>query len=85
VTNAIRAYRGQIEDICRMELMRARQLLAQGVAPDDALEMFASAFTKKLLHAPSVQLRQAGAEGRFELLNYARQLFSIPDPEAELS
>lgn len=85
VTNAIRAYRGQIEDICRLELMRARQLLAQGVEPQDALEMFASAFTKKLLHAPSVQLRQAGAEGRFELLNYARQLFSIPDPEAELS
>ena len=84
VTNAICAYRGQIEDICRVELMKAHQLLRQGAAPHDVLEMFASAFTKKLLHAPSVQLRQAGAEGRFELLNYARQLFSIPDPEAEL-
>lgn len=85
VTNAIRAYRGQIEDICRSELLRAKQQLVQGTPPNDALEMFASAFTKKLLHAPSVQLRQAGAEGRFELLNYARQLFSIPDPETELS
>ena len=47
--------------------------------------MFANAYTKKLLHAPSVQLRQAGAEGRFELLQYAKQLFSIPDPEVELS
>lgn len=85
VTNAIRAYRGQVEDICRTELMKAQQLLLQGVKAEDVLEMFASAYTKKLLHAPSVQLRQAGAEGRFELLQYAKQLFSIPDPEVELS
>lgn len=85
VTHAIRAYRGQIEDICRMELGKAQQQLHQGADPADVLEMFANAYTKKLLHTPSVQLRQAGAEGRFELLNYARQLFSIPDPEAELS
>lgn len=84
VTHAIRAYRGQIEDICRNELTKAQQQLQQGVKPEDVLEMFASAYTKKLLHAPSVQLRQAGAEGRFELLQYAKQLFSIPDPEAEL-
>jgi hypothetical protein len=36
------------------------------------------------MHAPSVQLRQAGAEGRFELLRFAKQLFSLPDPETEL-
>jgi glutamyl-tRNA reductase len=85
VTNAIRAYRGQIEDICRTELMKAQQQLQQGLNPVEVLEMFANAYTKKLLHAPSVQLRQAGAEGRFELLQYAKQLFSIPDPEVELS
>lgn len=85
VTNAICAYRGQVEDICRSELSKARQQLQQGMHAQDVLEMFANAYTKKLLHAPSVQLRQAGAEGRFELLHYAKQLFSISDPEAELS
>ena len=30
VTNAIRAYRGQIEDICRTELMKAQQQLQHG-------------------------------------------------------
>lgn len=84
VANTIRAYRGQIEQVCRLELSKAHQLLRQGVDPEEVLEMFANAYTKKLLHAPSVQLRQAGAEGRFELLNYAKQLFSIKDPEAEL-
>lgn len=83
VTHTIRAYRGQIEEICHAELIKARQQLHQGANPTEVLDIFARAFTKKLLHAPSVQLRQAGAEGRFDLLRLAKQLFSIPDSEAE--
>lgn len=84
ISHAISTYRGQVEQICRSELMKANDLLRQGVDPVDVLQMFASAYTKKLLHAPSVQMRQAGAEGRFEILQFAKQLFSIPDPETEL-
>jgi glutamyl-tRNA reductase len=83
VSTAIRAYRGQIEDICQSEMLKAKLRLRQGDNPEQVLEAFAHAYTNKLLHAPSVQLRQAGAEGRFELLKFAKQLFSIPDPEAE--
>lgn len=83
VSHTIRAYRGQIEDICQAEMLKARQQLQQGVDPLLVLEAFAQGYTKKLLHAPSVQLRQAGAEGRFELLRFAKQLFGIPDPEVE--
>jgi len=57
--------------------------LQQGDDPAQVLDAFAHAYTNKLLHAPSVQLRQAGAEGRFELLKFAKQLFAIPDPEVE--
>lgn len=83
VSNTIRTYRNQIEDICRVELIKAKAQLDQGVAPSLVLDTFAAAFTKKLLHAPSVQLRQAGAEGKSELLRFAKQLFAIPDPEIE--
>lgn len=83
VTHTIRAYRSQIEDISQAELMKAKVLLSQGEDPSDVLDQFARVFTQKLLHAPSVQLRQAGAEGRFELLKFAKQLFAIPDPETE--
>lgn len=83
VAHTIRAYRGQIEDICDAELLKAKLRLHQGADPAEVLEAFANAFTKKLLHSPSVQLRQAGAEGRFELLKFAKQLFAIPDPEVE--
>lgn len=83
VAHTIRAYRGQIEEIARIELLKAKQQLYQGVAAEEVLEAFAHAFTQKLLHEPSVQLRQAGVEGRFELLRLAKQLFAIPDPEIE--
>ena len=83
VAHTIRAYRSQIEEICGVELAKAQQQLYQGEDPSQVLNTFAEMFTKKLLHTPSVQLRQAGAEGRFELLRFAKQLFAIPDPEAE--
>lgn len=83
VAHTIRAYRGQIEEICHAELIKAKHQLCQGADPAVVLDAFARAFTKKLLHAPSVQLRQAGADGRFELLKFAKQLFAIPDPEIE--
>lgn len=83
VSHTIRAYRSQIEDICRNELIKAKQQLYVGVDPALVLDTFAAAFVKKLLHTPSVQLRQAGAEGKFELLQLAKQLFAIPDPEIE--
>lgn len=83
VAHAISAYRGQVEDLCKIELLKARRMLHQGEDPISVLDDFAYAYTQKLLHAPSVQLRQAGAEGRFELLRFARQLFSLPDPETE--
>lgn len=83
VSNTIRAYRGQIEALCRQELLKAKQQLHQGSNPTEVLEAFAHAFTRKLLHTPSVQLRQAGVEGQFDLLRYAKQLFAIPDHEIE--
>jgi glutamyl-tRNA reductase len=82
VTHTIRAYRGHVEAICHREMDKAREQLEGGQDPRLVLDRFAKAYTRKLLHSPSVQLRQAGVEGRFELLQYAKQLFSISDPEA---
>lgn len=83
VAHTISAYRGVIEEICQAELLKAKHQLHKGTDPSQVLETFAYTFTNKLLHTPSVQLRQAGVEGRFELLRFAKQLFAIPDPEIE--
>lgn len=84
VTTTITAYRKQIEAICQAELIKAKQQLRDGMDPLIVVEDFAYAYTKKLLHTPSVQLRQAGAQGRLELLNLVKQLFAIEDTELEL-
>lgn len=88
IAHAISAYRSRIEELCQVELLKAKRQLAQGADPTEVLDAFAHLFTQKLLHTPSVQLRQAGEEGRFELLKFAKQLFGIaepPEPEVESS
>lgn len=84
VATTIRAYRKQLEDFSLTELNKARKRLSRGEEPIDVMTMFAHALTNKLLHAPSVQLRQAGFEGRLEILQFAKQLFAIPELESEI-
>jgi glutamyl-tRNA reductase len=84
IATTISVYRGKIEEICHAELVKAARQLQRGEDPHQVLASFAHAFTNKLLHSPSVQLRQAGSEGRFDILQLAQQLFAIPQPETEL-
>lgn len=81
VAVTIRAYRKQVEDLCDLELSKAMRQLHKGGDPVQVLASFAHVLTNKLLHNPSVQLRQAGVEGRFELLQLAQQLFATPKTE----
>lgn len=84
VNHTIRTYRSQIEDICRYELKKAKQQIHEGKDAQVVLDAFAHNFTNKLLHAPSVQLRKAGAQGRFDLLHFAKKLFALHETEVEL-
>jgi glutamyl-tRNA reductase len=83
VALTIRAYRKQIEDLCHGELTKSMRLLERGDEPARVLASFAHALTNKLLHTPSVQLRQAGVEGRLDVLELAQQLFAISDVQVE--
>ncbi len=77
VATTIRAYRKQIEDICETELAKSLRQLKRGDDSTDVLNLFARALTQKLLHTPTVQLRQAGFEGKLEVLQLAQQLFAL--------
>jgi glutamyl-tRNA reductase len=81
VATTIRAYRKQIEDLCDGELSKSLRQLQRGDDPHQVLTFFARALTQKLLHTPTVQLRQAGFEGRMEVLQLAQQLFAITEME----
>jgi len=56
-------------------LARARQLLANGRDPQEALDFLAHTLTNKLLHVPSASLRTAAQRGDAELLRAAERLF----------
>ena len=63
-------------------LARAGEMLAQGRSPQQALEYLAHTLTNKLLHTPSVALRQAAQQGDRELLHAAARLFDSSDRAA---
>ncbi len=75
----IRSYRGHAEALRDEVLQKARQRLEKGESPARVLEFLAHTLTNKLTHAPSSALREAGSEGRTEVLEAARTLLGLQD------
>ena len=73
----IRNYRESAEKVSQDLLDRASRRLANGDSAEETLAWLARNLTNKLVHAPTVQLRQAGFDDRGDLLEAARELFGI--------
>jgi glutamyl-tRNA reductase len=78
-TATIRDFRHHAEQIRDEALEKARQSLRKGKSPEEALDLLASLLTNKLIHTPSVQIKQAGVYERHELIAAARELFQLKD------
>ncbi len=76
----IRDIRDNADTISREVLEKARKQLAQGKPSDDVLEFLAQTLTNKLLHQPSIQLRQASQDNRQEIIDSARLLLLGQEP-----
>ncbi len=79
--SAICAYRSSIEQAREHELDKALRRLRRGEDPEQVLAQVTRALANKLAHAPTTQLRQAGFEGRNDLLRAARELLGIRDTD----
>jgi len=75
--STICAYRESAAAAREEVLERATRFLARGGDPETALRYLAHTLTNKLLHQPCVQMRQAGYQGRHDLLEAAREVFGI--------
>jgi len=75
----LKAYRGKAEAIRDQELDKALRLLQRGGDPEQVLGSLARGLTNKLIHNPSIQLKEASAEGREDLLKWAHRLFDLDD------
>jgi glutamyl-tRNA reductase len=77
VSPVITALRERGESVRDEVMAQARRRLAKGVPGDDVLEFATAALMKKLLHQPSVRLREAGEAADEELVDAARSLFGL--------
>ena len=67
-------------------LMKARQQLAAGDDPQAVLDFLAHTLTNKLLHAPTIALREAAMSGNAELARAADKLFpALPEAASHTS
>ena len=78
-TDLIRCFR---EDAQRMRddaVEKALRQLRTGKDVEQVLAQLANQLTNRLTHCPSLCMRQAGEQGRSDLLLAARELFQLKD------
>ncbi|MBT8148611.1 MAG: glutamyl-tRNA reductase, partial [Gammaproteobacteria bacterium] len=75
------AYRDATQQLCDEQLQKARQLLANGEPAEQVLDNFARALSRKMMHNPSVAMRDAAAAADQVLLDAARTLFGLADTD----
>ena len=79
VAPIISAMRDQGDAMRHEVLQQGRRRLAKGVDSDDVLDYVTASLLKKLLHQPSVRLREAGESSDAEFLRMARELYGLDD------
>jgi len=77
VAPVITALRDHAEQLRAQVLDQARRRLAKGADSDEVLEYVTSALLKKLLHHPSVRLREASEKSEKELIDAIQELFGL--------
>jgi glutamyl-tRNA reductase len=79
VVPLISALRDQGDALRNDVLQQARKRLAKGMDSDEVLEFVTASLLKKMLHKPTVRLREAGEAADEELVEAARKLFGLDE------
>ncbi len=74
-------FRSRAETLQLLELERAIQRLNNGEGAEEILKAFARTLTNKLIHEPTIAIREASAEGRHDMLDYVRALYGLDKPD----
>ena len=77
VAPVITALRDHGDAIREQVLEQARRRLAKGADSDEVLEFVTSSLLKKILHQPSVRLREAGEQSDQEFIDAISELFGL--------
>ena len=77
VAPIITALRDHGDALRKEVLQQARRRLAKGADQDEVLEFVTSSLLKKILHNPSVRLREAGEQSDQAFIEAIRELFGL--------
>ncbi len=77
VVETICTLRQQAQEARHRIVKNAKRMIDNGKTPYEAIDYLAHTLTNTLMHSPCVQLRQAGYDGREELVKAAQQLFEL--------
>ncbi len=69
-------FRTQMQDLAESELQRAKQKLNNGQCQYSVLNEFSERLINKLMHLPTIGLKQVASDNRHELLELAQYLFT---------
>lgn len=73
----VREYREKMLKLSEVELTKAEQRIAAGEDPVIVMQHYAHILTRKFLHNPSIQIRQAAYNGQADFLMAAQQLLNL--------
>lgn len=75
----LKRFREQADAVKSAELDRATKELAGGADPEAVMASLARGITNKLIHQPTVAIREASADGRSDLLEYLKTLYRLDE------
>ncbi len=75
----LKAFRNHAEEIRNTELEKALKRLQKGDSPEKVINTLANLLTNKLIHQPTVQMRDASAQGRKEVMELVQELYQLSD------
>jgi glutamyl-tRNA reductase len=75
----LKAFRNHAEEIRDTELQKALKRLQKGDAPEKVINTLANLLTNKLIHQPTVQMRDASSQGRKEIVELVQELYQLSD------
>ena len=72
-------YRKKIELLREQEIIKALQMLRLGMSTEEVITRLAYTLSNKIMHSPTIGLRQAGMNGQNEWLAVAKTLLELED------
>jgi len=79
----LKAFRQHAEGVRDGELEKAMKRLQKGDDAQKVIATLATMLTNKLIHQPTVQMREASAEGRKEVMEWVQELYQLNDNDVQ--